>query len=218
MSRRGRQIPYSPRELAWIKQHCVLARRAAHAMFCARFSRLDVSLDNFKALCTRNGWTTGRTGRFAKGRTPHNKGKRMPYNANTAKTQFQKGNLPHNTKYLGHERVNVDGYVEISIAETNPQTGFGRRYVLKHRYLWERQHGPVPHGHALKCLDGNRRNTDPSNWAAVSRGLLPFMNGRYGPHYDAAPAAVKPVILTLAKLKQARFERAKRRKSPAPST
>jgi len=129
----------------------------------------------------------------------------MPFNANCARTQFKKGGLPHNTKYLGHERVSVDGYIEISVAETNPYTGYGRRYVLKHKYLWERQHGPVPEGHVLKSLDGNRLNTDPSNWTLIPRSLLPFLNGHRGPYYDRAAPAVKPVILTLAKLKRARF-------------
>lgn len=209
MSGRGHGIPYSPHELAWIKRHCALARREAHAVFCRTFNRSDISLDNFKSLCTRKGWTTGRTGCFPAGHTPFNAGKAMPCNANSAKTQFKKGRLPHNTKYLGHERVTVDGYVEISIAATNPRTGYCRRYVLKHKHLWEQQHGPVPDGHVLKNLDGNRLNTDPSNWTAIPRGLLPFLNGHRGPSYDQAAPDVKPVILTLAKLKRVRFSKTK---------
>lgn len=204
---KGRVISYSSEELAWIKKRRAMARREAHALFCCTFNRSDVSLDNFKALCTRKQWKTGRTGCFPKGHVPDNLGKKMPYNANTAKTQFKKGGLPHNTKYLGHERVSRDGYVEISIAETNPHTGYFRRYVLKHRHLWEQQHGPVPDGHILKSLDGNRLNTDPSNWTLIPRGLLPFLNGHRGPAYDQAAPEVKPVILTLAKLKRARFSK-----------
>lgn len=206
---RGQGILYSLKELAWIKKHCAKPRRAAHARFCRTFSRPDVSLDHFKSLCSREGWCTGRTGCFPKGHVPDNKGKAMPYNANTAKTQFKKGGLPHNTKYLGHERVSKDGYVEISVAETNPHTGYGRRYVLKHRHLWEQRNGPVPAGHSLKSLDGNRLNTDPSNWPPISRSLLPFLNGHRGPNYDQAAPEVKPAILTLAKLKHARFSKTK---------
>lgn len=206
---KGRRIVYSPCEIAWIKRHCTLPRRQAHAEFVRAFGRGDVSVDAFKQLCLRKGWKTGRTGCFQAGAVPHNLGKRMPFHANSAATQFKKGNLPHNTRYLGHERVTVAGYVEISIAETNPHTGFARRYVLKHRYLWEREHGPVPNGHVLKCRDGNRLNTDPSNWMLLSRALLPFLNGHRGPNYDQAPAAVKPAILALARLKRARFTRAK---------
>src|ERR1041385_8260519 len=101
---RGQCISYRAEELEWIEDNCVLSRREGHAAFCAKFGRTDVSLDNFKALCTRKGWKTGRDGRLQPGGESWNKGKRMPYNANSAKTRFKKGQLPHNTKYLGHER------------------------------------------------------------------------------------------------------------------
>lgn len=72
-----------------------------------------------------------------------------------------------------------------------------------YRWLWEQANGPVPEGHALKCLDGNRLNTDPSNWTAVPRALLPRLNGRHGRRYDQAPDELKPVIMATARLKQA---------------
>jgi hypothetical protein len=77
----------------------------------------------------------------------------MPYNANSAATQFKKGGVPPNAKFLGYERVSKDGYIEISINQKNPHTGYERRFVLKHKYLWETQNGPVPAGMCLKCLD-----------------------------------------------------------------
>lgn len=200
-------IPYTAQELAWIKRHCTKPRREAHATFCCRFSRTDVSLMHFNALCKRKGWATGRTGHFENGHAPHNLGKTMPYNANSARTRFKKGGVPSNVKYLGHERVSKDGYVEISVKETNPHTGYERRYVLKHKYLWEQQHGPVPKGHALKCLDGNRLNTAPSNWTLIPRSLQPFLNGHRGPNYDQAAPDIKPAIMTLAKVKRAMFEK-----------
>jgi len=206
---RGAAISYSRQELSWIKKHRAMPRRDAHAMFCRKFRRTDIALDNFNALCTRNGWATGRTGCFPKGHTPANRGQKMPYNANRAETQFKKGGVPPNVKYLGHERVSKDGYVEISIAETNPYTGYCRRYMLKHKHLWQQLHGPVPEGHILKSVDGNRLNTDPSNWILIPRGMLPFLNGHRGPNYDQAAPDVRPAILTLAKLKHARFSRIK---------
>lgn len=198
---RGAAICYTADELRWIKKHCTLPRRAAHAAFCETFSRHDVTFENYKALCTRKGWRTGRTGCFQPGVIPWNTGKAMPYHPNSARTQFQKGQHPHNTKYAGHERLTVDGYIEISIEEPNPHTGFERRYVLKHKYLWEQTNGPVPQGMCLKCLDGNRQNTDPSNWECLPRGVNMLMNGRWSVSYDEAPAEVKPTVLALAKLK-----------------
>ena len=197
---KGRRVPYSSIELAWVEGNRTLPIGDLHEQFCRKFGRDDVTAANLHALRKRRGWKTGRTGRFAKGAVPANKGKKMPFNANSARTQFKPGNLPHTARYLGHERVSKDGYVEISIDETNPHTGFERRYVLKHRYAWEKANGPVPDGMCLKCLDGNKQNTDPTNWDLISRRLLPRLNGRFGRNYDDAPAELKPTIMAVAKL------------------
>lgn len=196
---KGRSIPYSDAELAWIEQRHTWPRPQLHAEFCETFGRADVRLVNLNSLCKRNGWMTGRTGRYEAGQEPHNKGK--PFSPpGSERGRFKKGNRPHNTRFLGHERVSKDGYAEVSIAETNPHTGFDRRYVLKHRHLWEQANGRLPKGMCLKCLDGNKLNTDPSNWEAVPRALLPRLNGRFGRNYDGASPEIKPLILAVAKL------------------
>lgn len=196
---KGRLRVYTKDELTWIKRRRTVPRRELHTAFIAAFPHLTISLHGFKQLCKAKGFMTGRDGRLVKGNIPANKGKKMPYHPNSARTRFQKGHLPHNTKFAGHEHLSKDGYVEISINEKNPHTGFGRRYVLKHCWLWEQMHGPVPKGMALKCK-GDRTNTDPSNWELVPRALLPRLNGRFGRGYDAAPAEVKPTIMAIAKL------------------
>lgn len=197
---KGRAIRYSQEELSWIEANKEKPRKEAHKEFCAKFSREDVKLTNYNSLCKRKGWLTGRTGQYPKGSIPMNKGKKMPFNANRARTQFKKGQLPHNTKFLGHERTTEDGYVEISINETNPHTGYERRYVLKHKWLWEQENGPVPEGHCLKCLDGNRQNTSPDNWEVIPRGLLPRLGAFRGRDFDNAPAEMKPTILAVTRL------------------
>lgn len=203
---RGRPIHYTPEELSFIEWRQTMSRRALHAAFVAEFQRADVTADDLKALCSRKGWKTGRSGCFEKGQTPVNKGKpclpgkggRSP---EAAKAHFRKGRLPHNARGAGHERIdNKDGYVILIVAETNPWTGAATRPVHKHRWLWEQKHGPLPKGYVLKSVDGNKLNTDPDNWEAVPRALLPRLNGRFGRNYDAAPAELKPTIMAVAKL------------------
>ena len=204
---KGRVIEYSDAELFWIQDNSKRPRREAHTEFVELWNRPDVSLSNFNALCKRNGWMTGRTGCFAKGQAAHNKGKKMPFNPNSARTQFKKGQRPHTWRGAGHERVDKkDGYVIMIVDEPNPHTGASTRPVLKHRYLWEKLNGPVPEGHRLKCLDGDKTNTDPSNWEAIPAAMAPRLNGRFGRGYDHAPAELKPTIMLTAKLEHAARE------------
>lgn len=205
---KGRAIRYLAAELCWLERHRTLPIADYHARFSARFDRDDVTAGHLHALRKRKGWKTGRTGQYEKGAVPLNKGAKCApgrggRHPNARRTQFRKGQRPHNTKYAGHERVSKDGYVEISIDERNPHTGFERRYVLKHLWLWEKAHGPVPEGMCLKCLDGDRLNVDPSNWELIPRALLPYLNGRWGVDYQAAHPEVKPAVLALAKVKHA---------------
>lgn len=200
---KGRATAYSSQELDWIKANSTRTRREAHADFQCLFDRHDVRLSNFNALCKRKGWMTGRTGRYEKGAVPMNKGQKMPFNPNSARTQFKKGQEPHNTRYLGHRRTTRDGYVEVSVAETNPHTGYNRRYVQEHRYRWEKTNGPVPDGHVLKCLDGDKTNTDPANWKCIPRALLPRLNGRFGRGYDDTDPELKPTIMAVVELEHA---------------
>lgn len=203
---KGHRIAYGADELAFVEAGRLLVIGELHRQFLDRFGRQDVSASNLHSLRKRKGWSTGRPGCFAKGLIPHNKGKPHPSTGRAVETQFKKGNLPHNTHYAGHERVSKDGYVEISIEETNPHTGFGRRYVLKHRWLWEKANGPIPEGMALKCR-GDRLDTDPSNWHLIPRALLPRLSGRFGRGYDAAPADLKPVIMAVSELEHAARKR-----------
>lgn len=207
---KGRSISYQPEELAWIEARKDWARADLHRAFCAFWMRDDVSFTNFKALCTRKGFKTGRTGCFTKGQAAHNKGKPMPYNANSAATRFQTGQMSGRARALykpiGTERQSRDGYLERKIHDGMPLQS---RWRAVHLIRWEEANGPVPAGHALKCLDGDRTNTDPENWFAVPRALLPRLAGRWTMPYDSAPPELKPVLLAIARVKAKAAERRK---------
>lgn len=204
---KGRRLKYSDAEISWLRDNCTMPIGAYLTAFCAQFGRGDVSADSLHSLRKREGWKTGRTGRFEKGQVCPNKGKTCPpgrggRHPNARATQFKKGQPSHNYRGPGHESIGDDGYVWIVVDEPNPWTGASTWRVHKHRRLWEQMHGPVPDGYVLKCL-GDRLNTDPSNWEAVPRGLVPRLSGKYGRDYDHAPAELKPTIMAVAKLEHA---------------
>lgn len=211
---KGQKIIYSPRELAFVQARSDWPRDRLHAEFCATFARPEITRSNIASLCKRHGWLTGRTGRFVPGQVPANKGKPFPTRGRSAQTQFHKGQRPHTFRGAGHERIdNKDGYVIMIVAETNPWTGAATRPVQKHRWLWEQANGPMPEGYVLKSLDGDKTNTDPANWRAIPRGMLPRLAGRWRLGYDEAPAELKPTIMATAELAHATREARKKRRT-----
>lgn len=138
---------------------------------------------------------SGRTGRFEKGQVSWNRGKKGFMGPN--RTSFQPGHMPHNKLRLWSERITRDGYIEISIPERNPYTGAPTRFKLKHRWLWEMKHGPVPKGHVLIFKDGDRLNCEIENLLLIKRTELLTLNLH---DYHGASSELKPSVLALAKL------------------
>lgn len=114
---------------------------------------------------------TGQEGvryQFPKGHVPVNKGKKQKEYMSkesierTKATRFQKGQLPHNTKPVGYERVDKDGYLYCKVEGK-------RKLVLKHRYVWEQHNGPIPKGYNIQFKDRNKHNCDIENLYMISR-------------------------------------------------
>ena len=206
---KGRAVPYSAAEMSWLEERQTAPILEWHAGFVETFSRADVMPSHLHALRKRKGWLTGRTGRFTAGQEPASKGKqceagRGGRHPNAQKTQFRKGErrgvAVRLYKPVGTERMSKDGYLERKVNDGLPLQA---RWRAVHLVRWEEENGPLPAGHALKCLDGDRLNTDPGNWECLPRAVLARLNG--GRHkkrlaYDAAHPEVKPTILAMAKL------------------
>lgn len=198
--KQGRRLPFSSAEIEWLRTHCTMAIADYHGGFCAKFSRADISAAQLHSLRNREGWRTGRTGRFNKGNVPWTQGKKLPFNAGSARTQFKKGNRTAKAlekyKPLGSERIHESGYRE---RKTNDGFPMQSRWKFVHHIEWEKANGPVPEGMVLKCK-GDKSNVDPLNWELIARGMLPRLNNRWGRNYDVAPAELKPTIMAVAKL------------------
>jgi hypothetical protein len=114
------------------------------------------------------------------------------------RTSFKKGQLPHNHQPLWSERIcSKDGYIYISVPETNPHTGFPTRYKQKHVWIWEQINGPVPKGCCIIFEDSDIYNLAIENLLCVHRNLLLILNLH---NYKTAPAELKPSIMALARL------------------
>lgn len=105
--------------------------------------------------------------RYNKGHVSANKGlKQEEYMSpeaieRTKATRFKKGRKPHNVKYDGYERKRGDGYIYVRISENN--------YQLKHKWIWEKENGPVPEGMVIHFKDGNQENCSIENLEIISK-------------------------------------------------
>ena len=102
--------------------------------------------------------------RFKKGSVPPNKGKKMSPEVyeKVKETMFKKGNSPVNHREVGSERINVDGYIEIKVAEPN-------RWKLKHRIIWEQVNGEIPKGYNVQFKNHNPQDCRIENLYLICR-------------------------------------------------
>lgn len=140
---------------------------------------------------------TERTGHFLPGHVPFNKGKKgWQAGGRSVETQFKKGEMSgaaqRNYKPIGSTRISKDGYLERKVTDDHPVPA--RRWVGEHRLIWEAENGPIPDGHVVVFLDGDKLNCDPGNLRCVHRGVLQYMN-KNGLNQTAGEAR-KAAILT----------------------
>ena len=102
--------------------------------------------------------------RFKKGSVPPNKGKKMSPEVyeKVKETMFKKGHSPVNHREVGSERINVDGYIEIKVAEPN-------RWKLKHRIIWEQVNGEIPKGYNVQFKNHNPQDCRIENLYLICR-------------------------------------------------
>lgn len=116
-----------------------------------------------------NHLSSGLTGYYPKGNIPWNKGLKWDSGGRSHETRFKPGNVPHNHRPVGSERINTEGYVDIKIADPN-------KWKPKHIILWESLYGPKPKGCKIIFADGNKLNIVPENLLLVSDNELCRMN------------------------------------------
>lgn len=129
----------------------------------------DFTLKQIEGAIKRYKLSTGLTGQFQKGHIPVNKGVKGVIYEGTKKTWFQKGQAPINYRPVGSERLNVDGYIEIKVADP-------KKWRLKHNVIWEEHNRPIPEGYAVLFGDGDKSNFDINNLILVSRQQLLMLN------------------------------------------
>lgn len=195
-NKKRRSIKLTEEQLTFLRLECELPRKELTLAFNERFNT-DLSVENIKAICLRNGWKTGRTGRFEEGHKPAANAK--PKGPN--RTTFKKGHRPHTWRPIGTERVTGDGYRQRKITDTGNTVN---DYVEVHRLVWEEHNGTIPDGYIVTFRDGNRLNCDINNLMLISRAEHAVIN-KMG--LGGVSPELKEPVLHLAQVKIKRKDR-----------
>jgi hypothetical protein len=100
-----------------------------------------------------------------------------------------------NTKEVGYERVNKNGFIEVRCEEKTMGNSYFR---CKHILVWEQHHKKqLPPNHGIVFLDGDSRNFDIDNLILMPIGAV--IQRRYV-DYSTSPTELKPSINLLVKL------------------
>jgi len=105
----------------------------------------------------------GKTYQFKKEQVPYNYGQKISKELyeKCKRTMFKKGNKPGNTKKVGDERKDADGYTYVKIAD--------RDWKLKQRLVYENVHGPIPADSIVIFKDKNKENFDINNLQMITK-------------------------------------------------
>lgn len=179
---------WSKEQLSYLRMNYPnMTRKQLLAAFNTTFL-LTITEKQLEGTLRNHGIKSGRTGRFEKGHVPFNKGLKGITTGGVA-TQFKKGQKPVNYKPIGSERVDQDGYILIKVADTGT---WNDRWKVKQRVVWEEAYGPIPKGHVIVFLDGNKQNVRLSNLQMITKSALARMNqnGLFSHHPEATKVGI----------------------------
>jgi phage protein len=189
------QIRYTDEEKAFLRSFIPgHQNNETRDAFIKKFGKC-ITTAQVRSFCRNNKVGNGMDTRFKKGNVPPNKGKKMSAEqyAKASRTMFKKGNISHNYRPVGSERVNVDGYIEIKVADPS-------KWELKHRVVWEESNGKIPAGMNLIFKDNNPLNTKLDNLMLVTRAENLEMNNIGA---GACKGIEKEILLNSIRLKNA---------------
>lgn len=171
-----------------------------------RFS-VDKTRKQIVALIKNHGLSTGRTGRFEKGHTPANKGRKGWHPPGCETGWFPKGNVAFNNVPIGTEKQREDGYVYVKIQDGHKNANWKQKHIV----AWEQVNGPCAPGECLVFVDGDTTNCDIDNLILIDRGLLATLNKEDLLGLANTREAVEAAIL-VARVKQSVSQAKKRQR------
>ena len=185
---------FTPEQEEWIKANRYGYGRLEFTNLVNEHFHTNFTENQVKGFCERNHIVSGISSKFEKGCVPHNKGKKGDYPKGSEKGWFKKGYRPSNTRPVGTEVIDRDGYTSVKIAEPNV-------WQLKQRYIWEQSHEKLKDNEVVMFLDGDKTNFNIENLRLVTRGEMAILN-KYG-RIQSGNAEINQAGITITRIENA---------------
>ena len=162
---------------------------------------IEHSPGQVRTIYYKNNLDSGLTGRYEKGRTSENKGKKLTdmltheQIADMRKKQKIAVSGKNNAKYkpVGSTYISSRGDVIEKIAEPNT-------WQRQHIVVWEKANGKLPEGSVIIHIDGDKTNNDISNLRLATQAEAAYMYNGIGISEDAQ---INDAIYHVARLNMA---------------
>ena len=150
---------YTKEEDSFLKENSpLMSREELTRAFNERFGT-NIKVSTINVRCLSRGWTASSNGQFKKGGVPWQKSVSKDYWLSQLRAadnahKFPKGNIPHNTRPMGAERISYKGELLI-------KTEVG--WKAKRQLAWEKHYGDVPKGMRVISVNGDMNDTNIEN-------------------------------------------------------
>lgn len=186
---KGKTIEYSELEQQFLIENHTLPRKELTELFNKQFNR-NLTENHIKRKCLRMGYRTGRTGCFAKGHIPFNKGTKGVSQSNI--TSFKKGHTPANHRPVGSLRYNKrDNSFLVKIAEPN-------KWEYRAKVVWMQHHKAIPEGYSVWHINGDSTDDRIENLALRSKLEILQLNQL---NHKQQPTELKEAVDLIARIK-----------------
>lgn len=155
--------------------------------------------------CFRKGIHNNPETEFKKGHQTWNKGIHYQAGGRCRETQFKEGNIPHNHKPVGTERI-CYGKIQIKIAEPN-------KWEWLATLIWQSVHRQaLPKGYYIRFANGDITDYSPENLVAITKAQNAMLNHMHIKTYDADSLKAALLMCELRMQKNKRKKDVKRTK------
>ena len=204
---------WSDEELEFVREHamqmpCAELVKLVNERFGKNYSleqlyrvKARCRIKSLNIWCYRKGIRNSPTTEFKKGHVPRNKGTHPPTVGRMAETQFKQGQMPHNHKPVGSERI-CYGKIQIKIAEP-------KSWEWLATLIWQSVHKKaLPEGCIIRFANEDITDYSPENLVAITKAQNAVLNHLHIHTYDAD--SLKAALL-ICDLKMQQSKRKKRR-------